>query len=132
MNRLTSEKRAQILHMLCEGNSIRSIERMTGCSKNTIVKLLVDAGKACAAYPDEHVRDVNTRRVQVDEICSFTYAKQKNVATATAAPAEAGDTWTWTAIDADSHRAEEPTPELQSLMRTQYAASGMNNKTDRT
>jgi IS1 family transposase len=71
-------------------------------SINTVAKLLVDAGKACAAFHDATVQAVKTRRVQVDEIWSFTYAKQKNVARAKAAPAEAGDTWTWTAIDADS------------------------------
>lgn len=80
--------------MLCKGNSIRAIKRMTGCSKNTISKLLIDAGKACAAYRDEHVRNLECRRIQCDEIWSFTYSKQKNVATAKAAPEGAGDTWT--------------------------------------
>ncbi len=102
MRKLGQKQRAQILHMLCEGNSIRSIERMTGCSKNTISKLLVDAGKACSVYHDEHVRNLECRRIQCDEIWSFTYSKQKNVATAKAAPEGAGDTWTWTALDADS------------------------------
>ncbi len=102
MNKLTSEDRARILHLLCEGQSIRAIARVTGASKNTVAKLLVDAGKACMAFHDANVRDVKAKRVQVDEIWSFTYAKQKNVATAKAAPEGAGDTWTWTAIDADS------------------------------
>jgi len=70
--------------MLCKGMSIRAITRLTGASKNTVAKLLVDAGKACAAYHDEHVRNVKSARVQVDEIWSFTYAKQKNVAAARA------------------------------------------------
>ena len=102
MNRLSNEDRARILHMLCEGMSIRAITRLTGASKNTVAKLLIDAGKACAAYHDANVRNVKSARVQVDEIWSFTYAKQKNVATAKDAPEGAGDTWTWTAIDADS------------------------------
>jgi IS1 family transposase len=102
MNRLTRDDRARILHLLCEGSSIRAVTRLTGASKNTVTKLLVDAGKACAAYHDEHVRNLKATRVQVDEIWSFTYAKQKNVASAKAAPEGAGDTWTWTAIDADS------------------------------
>ncbi|HEX4694831.1 helix-turn-helix domain-containing protein [Sphingomonas sp.] len=102
MNRLSNDDRAKILHMLCEGMSIRAITRLTGASKNTVAKLLIDAGKACAAYHDANVRNVEAKRVQVDEIWSFTYAKQKNVATAKAAPEEAGDTWTWTALDADS------------------------------
>lgn len=102
MNRLSKEDRARILHLLCEGQSIRAITRLTGASKNTVAKLLADAGKACAAYHDEHVRNLTSRRIQVDEIWSFTYAKQKNVAAAKAAPDWAGDTWTWTAIDADT------------------------------
>jgi IS1 family transposase len=102
MNKLDAATRAQILHLLCEGQSIRAITRVTGASKNTVIKLLVDAGKACMAFHDANVQDVKAKRVQVDEIWSFTYAKQKNVASAKAAPDGAGDTWTWTAIDADS------------------------------
>jgi IS1 family transposase len=102
MNKLSTEDRARILHLLCEGQSIRAITRLTGVSKITVSKLLVDAGKACAAYHDANVRNVKAKRIQVDEIWSFTYAKQKNVVTAKAAPEGAGDTWTWTAIEADS------------------------------
>ena len=102
MNKLTLAERAKILHLLCEGMSIRAITRLTGASKNTVAKLLIDAGKACADYHDANVQNVKAARIQVDEIWSFTYAKQKNVATAKAAPEAAGDTWTWTAIDADS------------------------------
>lgn len=102
MNKLSLEERSKILHLLCEGMSIRAITRLTGASKNTVAKLLVDAGKACAAYHDANVRNVRASRVQVDEIWSFTYAKQKNVPTAKDAPEGAGDTWTWTALDADS------------------------------
>jgi IS1 family transposase len=102
MNKLDREARSRILHLLCEGSSIRAVTRLTGASKNTVIKLMVDAGKACAAYHDTHVVNLKTRRVQVDEIWSFTYAKQKNVAKAKAAPTNAGDTWTWTALDADN------------------------------
>ncbi|AWI88463.1 MULTISPECIES: DDE-type integrase/transposase/recombinase [Methylobacteriaceae] len=102
MNKLSSADRARVLHLLCEGMSIRAVVRTTDISKNTIAKLLVDAGKACAAYHDEHVRGVQAKRVQVDEIWAFTHCKQKNVATAKASPDDAGDVWTWTAIDADT------------------------------
>lgn len=102
MNKLSATDRARILHLLCEGSSIRAVVRLTGASKNTVAKLLVDAGRACAAYHDEHVRNVQAKRVQVDEIWSFTHCKEKNVATAKAAPDDAGDVWTWIAIDADS------------------------------
>ncbi|MCY3844091.1 MAG: IS1 family transposase [Acidobacteria bacterium] len=101
MNRLPKAKRAQILQMLVEGSSLRSITRITGVSINTATKLLIDAGNACAAFHDERVRNVPARRVQVDEVWTFTYAKQKNVEAAKQAPPEAGDTWTWTAFDVD-------------------------------
>ena len=102
MNKLPLKTRAMILNLLCEGSSMRAIARLTGASFNTISKLLIDAGEACAAYHDENVRNVKAARVQCDEIWTFTYAKQKNVETAKAAPTDAGDTWTWTALDADS------------------------------
>lgn len=81
---------------------MRSISRVVDVSINTVTKLLVDAGNACAAYHDEHVRGVKAARVQCDEIWAYCYAKQKNVAAAKSAPDVAGDVWTWTAIDADS------------------------------
>lgn len=102
MNKLASAQRAAILTLLCEGNSLRSVTRITGVSLDTVTKLLIDAGRACQAFHDGTVQDVRAKRVQCDEIWSFTYAKQKNVADAKAAPEGAGDTWTWTALDADS------------------------------
>jgi hypothetical protein len=102
MNKLPLKTRVQILSMLVEGSSMRSISRVTGVSINTVTKLLVDAGNACDAYHDERVRNVAAKRILCDEIWSFAYAKAKNVATAKAAPEDAGDVWTWTAIDADS------------------------------
>jgi IS1 family transposase len=102
MNKLDTNTRTLILRLLCEGNSIRATSRIADVSKNTVNKLLIDAGKACAKYHDEHVRNVRASQIQCDEIWSFTYAKQKNVAKAKAAPEEAGDTWTWTALDSDS------------------------------
>ena len=102
MNKLPPKIRAQILNMLCEGMSMRSASRLADVSINTVVKLLIDAGKFCAAFHDEKVRGVKAQRIQCDEIWSFTYAKAKNVAAAKAAPAEAGDTWTWTGIEAQS------------------------------
>lgn len=98
MNKLDTKTRAQILHLLCEGTSMRAITRLTGVSINTVSKLLVDAGTACAAYHDDAVRGITAEQVQCDEIWSFTYAKAKNVKTAKDAPEGAGDTWTWTAI----------------------------------
>jgi IS1 family transposase len=102
MNKLSRDARAQILGMMVEGVSIRAISRMTGASKNTIVKLLADAGEAFSDYQDRTLRGLTCKRVQVDEIWAFVYAKAKNVETAKAAPQGAGDCWTWMAIDADT------------------------------
>lgn len=102
MNKLPLEKRVQILNMLVEGMSMRAASRLADASINTISKLLVDAGEACAAFHYETAWRLQARRVQCDEIWSFCYAKQKNVAKAKAAPAQAGDVWTWTALDSDS------------------------------
>ena len=81
---------------------MRSISRVADVSINTVSKLLVEAGEACLAIHDETVRGMKSSRVQCDEIWSFCHAKQKNVATAKAAPEGAGDVWTWTALDADT------------------------------
>jgi len=102
MRKLDTKTRSLIIRLLVEGNSIRATARIADVSKNTVNKLLIDAGKACSKYHDEYVREVKASIIQCDEIWSFTYARQKNVKTATAAPEFAGDTWTWTAIDSDS------------------------------
>ena len=102
MNKLSTSKRAQILNMLVEGMSMRATSRVADVSINTVSKLMVEAGQACAAYHDEAVRDVEARKVQCDEIWAFCYAKAKNVLIAKAAPQGAGDVWTWTALDSDS------------------------------
>lgn len=102
MNKLLHAKRVQILSMLCEGSSMRSISRVVDVSINTVAKILADAGEACEAFHDETVRNVRSKRIQCDEIWAFVYAKAKNVEAAKAAPDGAGDCWTWTAIDADT------------------------------
>lgn len=101
MRQLSSVKRAEVVRCLVEGNSIRSTVRMTGAAKNTVVKLLCDLGKACSEYQDEHLRNLNSMVVQVDEIWSFVGVKQKR-ATYEQLANGMGDAWTWTAIDADS------------------------------
>ena len=102
MNRLDPKTRKLILRCLVEGQSVRATARTADVSKNTVAKLLVDAGKVCADFQDKALRDLPCKRVQVDEIWSFVYAKQKNVPNAKAAPEDAGDVWTWTAICADT------------------------------
>ena len=102
MNKLDREARVRILHLLCEGNSIRAVTRLTGASKNTVIRLLVDVGRACGEYQYNVLRNLPCKRVQLDEIWAFVYAKNDNVRDAKAAPANAGDVWTWTAICADT------------------------------
>ena len=79
MNKLSTERRAQILSMMVEGNSIRAIVRMTGASKNTIVKLLEDAGEAFSDYQDRAFHDLPCKRIQLDEIWAYSYCKQRKV-----------------------------------------------------
>lgn len=102
MNKLPLSKRVQILSMLCEGSSMRSVSRVAGVSINTVTKLLIDAGNACAAFHDDRMRNVKSKRIQCDEIWAFCYAKERNVPAAKSPTENAGNVWTWTAIDADT------------------------------
>jgi IS1 family transposase len=102
MNRLTTEKRAQIIGALVEGNSIRATCRMTGAAKNTVTKLLVDIGEAAAEYQDRVLRDLPSKVVEADEIWAYCYSKQKNVPEQFKGTPGYGDVWTFTAICADT------------------------------
>lgn len=102
MNRLSTERRGQVIALLVEGMSIRGIVRATGVAKNTIVKLLCDLGQVCTEYQDIHLRDLTSERIECDEIWSFCYAKQKNVPEQFQDTPGYGDVWTWVAIDADT------------------------------
>lgn len=104
MNRLPIEKRCLILQMLAEGMSMRAATRTVGCSINTVTKLLVDAGRVCADYQDEVMRDLPCRRIEVDELWAFCYAKDKRIERDGLKHHEpgAGSVWTWTAICADT------------------------------
>jgi IS1 family transposase len=101
MNKLKTDKRANVISCLVEGNSIRATVRMTGVAKNTVVKLLCDLGRVCSEYQDKAFRNLKCKRLQCDEIWSFVYAKEKNCRADQKAKG-AGDVWTWTAICADS------------------------------
>lgn len=102
MNRLSAEKRSQIISALIEGNSIRATCRLTDAAKGTVLKLLADIGMVCLAYQRDSLRELKCKRIQVDEIWSFTYAKQKNLPKEFKALFGYGDTWTFIAIDADT------------------------------
>lgn len=102
MNRMPLAKRAQILGMLVEGMSLRATSRLADCSINTVTKLLVEVGEACAEYQDRTLRNLPCQRVQCDEVWSFVGAKQRNVPADRQGETGIGDVWTWTAIDADS------------------------------
>ncbi len=101
MNRLSTSKRIQVIAALVEGNSINATCRMFGVGKHTVLRLLEDAGCACAAFHHQNVRGLRVRRLQADEIWAFVGAKRKN-ATPEQEAVGWGDVWTWTAIDADS------------------------------
>jgi IS1 family transposase len=102
MNRLSRAERAQIIRALVEGNSIRSVSRMTGAARNTITTLLVQLGAAASDYQDRTLRNLTVRRVECDEIWSFVHAKARNVPEEHRGEFGYGDVWTWTAIDADT------------------------------
>jgi len=102
MNSLDTTKRKQIIASLVEGNSLRATARMADVSQNTIAKLLVDLGNACAEYQDKAFRNLRCKRIQCDEIWSFCYSKQKNVPAEEAEVFGYGDVWTWVAIDAET------------------------------
>src|SRR5687768_6538141 len=100
MNKLTAEVRARILRLLCEGNSIRAVTRLTGVSKTTVTKLVVDAGRAAAWYQDRVFQNLTCKRIQVDEVWGFVGVKAKNAKPEKKAAGEAGDIWLWVATDA--------------------------------
>jgi IS1 family transposase len=102
MNRLSTEKRAQIIGCLVEGNSIRGTVRMTGAAKNTVVKLLADLGEVCAEYQDGALTNLPCKVVEADEIWAYCYSKQKNVPEQFKGTPGYGDVWTFTAICADT------------------------------
>ena len=102
MNTTPLAKRVQILNLLVEGMSLRAVSRVADCSINTVTKLLVDVGTACAAFQNEALRNLPCKRVQCDEVWSFVYAKAKNAPDMMKAVGQAGDVWTWTAICADT------------------------------
>src|SRR5580658_7613752 len=102
MNKLTPEKKTAVVAALVEGCSIRSTARLTGVAKSTILRLLAEVGTACADFHNVMLRNLPCKHIQVDEIWSFCYAKQKNVTEKIATARVAGDVWTWVAIDADT------------------------------
>lgn len=102
MNKLNYQKRTEVIAALVEGCSINATCRMTGVAKNTVLKLLVQVGHACADFQDRVLRNLNCRRVQCDEIWQFCYAKEKNVPADKKGEFGYGDVWTWVAIDADT------------------------------
>jgi len=102
MNRLPIEKRAQVLGLLVEGNSLRAASRLADVSINTVTKLLVDVGRACSEYQHKALRNLPCKRVQIDEIWSFVYSKERTAPEEKKMAGEAGDLWTWTAICADT------------------------------
>jgi len=102
MNKLSLERQAQVIRVLCEGNSIRSTARITNTAINTVVKLLRDVGAACLEYQDAIMHNLPCKKLQCDEIWSFVYSKEKNVPEEHNGEFGFGDVWTFTALDADT------------------------------
>ncbi|QPD04513.1 MAG: hypothetical protein Nkreftii_002287 [Candidatus Nitrospira kreftii] len=100
MNKLDHAKRVQIINLLVEGNSMRATARIADVAFNTVAKLFIDTARMCAEYQDQTFRNLTCKKLQLDEIWSFVYAKAKNVPDEKRG--QAGDVWTWVAIDADS------------------------------
>lgn len=128
MNKLSIDKRIKIISALVEGNSIRATCRITGAAKGTVLRLLESVGKACSKYQNEHLRDLNCKNIQIDEIWSFCYAKQKNVPDNKKNQFGYGDVWTFTAIDADTKLVPSW---LVGLRDADYAISFVNDLKDR-
>lgn len=102
MNKLSTAERVIVVRCLVDGNSMRATACIAGVVRNTVDKLLVELGAACSAYQDATLRNLTCKRIQVDEIWSFCYCKQKQVTGDIAESRIAGDVWTWAAIDADT------------------------------
>lgn len=102
MNKLSPERKAEILKVLCEGNSIRSTARITGAAINTVVTTLKQAGLACMKYQDKELRNLSCQRIECDEIWSFCYAKQRNIPKDKEGRFGYGDVWTFVALEADA------------------------------
>lgn len=128
MNKLSIDKKVKIISALVEGNSIRATCRITGAAKGTVIRLLVSVGKACSKYQNEHLRNLNCSNIQIDEIWSFCYAKQKNVPDNKQGKFGYGDVWTFTAIDADTKLVPSW---LVGLRDAGYAFEFVNDLKDR-
>src|SRR6266481_6412342 len=104
MNRLNADEHKAVVAALVEGNSLRSVTRMTGVHRTTVMKLLADFGRACSEYQDKVFRNLSCKRIQCDEVWTYILAKDKN-STAEQKAKGAGDVWTWVAIDSDTKLA---------------------------
>ena len=120
MNKLSREKRIQVLHALVEGNSLRATSRLADVSFNTVLKLFADAGRACADYQDRTLRNLSCKRLQLDEIWSFVYAKAKNVPAAKKAPPER-----WRLLDLDGDRRRH---EARALLAHRRLVTGTSRR----
>lgn len=128
MNKLSLERKAQVIKVLCEGNSIRSTARITGTAINTVIKLLREVGAACLEYQDRTLRNLKSTKIQCDEIWSFCYAKQKNIPQTHGGEFGYGNVWTFVALDADSKLA---LTWLVGLREPEYALEFLNDVKER-
>ena len=101
MNSLKSEKQVQVISGLLEGSSVRSVERMTGVHRNTILRLMLRVGEGSQRLMDDKLQHLNLSHIQLDELWSFIGKKKRHIRN-NDNPDEVGDSWTWVAIDADT------------------------------
>jgi IS1 family transposase len=118
-NQLSTEKKTMAVSMLCEGSSIRSIERMTGIHRDTIMRLGVRMGEGCQRIMDEKLRNLPCKLIQVDEVWGFIGMKQKNASQKNVDKKVAGDVWTWVALDSETKLV----PTFAVGDRSQYMAN---------
>lgn len=102
MNKLKKEKQLAVISALVEGNSIRSVERMTGIHRDTIMRLLNRVGERCLGLLDEHMRGFHSRRLQVDEIWTFVRKKEGRLTGSECLDREIGDQYVFVALDAET------------------------------
>lgn len=118
MNKLSIDEKASAVGMLCEGSSIRSVERITGIHRDTVMRLGVRIGEGCRRIMDEKLRNLDSRLIEVDEVWGFIGMKKKTAHRKDIRGA-VGDVWTWVALDAETKLV----PTFAVGARSQYMAN---------
>ena len=102
MNCLKMEKKLAVISALVEGNSIRSIERMTGIHRDTIMRLLVSVGEKCTTILDQNLKSFHSKLIEADEIWTFVRKKERRLTDEERLNPELGDQYVFVALDAET------------------------------